>query len=242
MVWTIQAYCTLADVKLALDPSLGSADDTFISSLILQAQADLDIEIGYAFQQDGTALAPATRLYDGLAGDMSNQAIYSLWIDDLISLYGGGGCTPTPCGAIFETTTTTFLSSGGIWITGSIITNDITADVILKPNNFASYGIPANRMVRNSGLSFQTGTQNYKVLGIFGRPILPNQTYPGVPNDIMRACIRLAVHYYKMRDTNYADMMQEQGGIRERYTKGWPDDVKRVVAKYQHHRFVTRTN
>lgn len=241
MVWTTQSYCTLADVKLALDPNLGSTDDGFITSLITEAQADLDSEIGYSFQQDGTSSVPATRLYDGNPYEYSPRN-ESLWIDDLISLYGGGGCTPTPCGAVFEVVTTTYLSPSGIWVPGTTTTYDITADIILKPNNFASYNIPANRMVRFSGLGFNPGTQNYKVLGIFGRPILPGQTYPGVPNDIMRACIRLAVHYYKMRDTNYADMLQEQGGIRERYTKAWPDDVKRIVAKYQHHRFVTRTN
>lgn len=235
MAWTTQAYCTLADVKLALDPNLTTVDDTFISGLIAEAQADLDREIGYSFQQDGTSSVPATRLYDGSGND-------DLWIDDLVSLYGGGGCTPTPCGAVFETVTTTFLSAGGIWMTGSTITNDITADVILKPNNFSAYGVSARRMVRNSGLGFASGRQNYKVLGVFGEPILPGQVYPGVPNDLMRACIRLAVHYYKMRDTNYADMMQEQGGIRERYNKDWPADVLRVVANYQHTRFMARSS
>lgn len=233
MTWTTQAYCTLADVKLALDPNLGSTDDTFIAELIVQAQADLDSEIGYSFQQDGTSNTPATRIYDGAGLD-------SLWIDDLISLYGGGGCTPTPCGAVFETTRVTYLSTNGVWVPGTTTTYDITADIILQPNNYASYNIPARKMVRNSGLDFAAGKQNYKVMGIFGEPIITGQTYPGVPNDLSRACIRLVVHYYKMRDTNYADMMQEQGGIRERYTKDWPDDVKRIVAKYSHTRFLTR--
>lgn len=235
MTWTTQPYCLLSDVKLALDPNLTTVDDTFISGLIVQAQADLDREIGYSFQQDGTSVAPATRLYDG-------SGMNDLWIDDLISLYGGGGCTPTPCGAVFETVTTTYLSAGGFWVTGTTITNDVTADILLKPNNYAAYNTTARRMVRNSGLQFASGTQNYKVLGMFGQPILPGQTYPGVPNDLSRACIRLSVHYYKMRDTNYADMMQEQGGIRERYTKDWPDDVKRVVANYQHTRFLARSS
>lgn len=239
MAWTTQAYCTLADVKLALDPSLTTVDDTFIGSLILQVQADLDREIGYMFQQDGTSGTPATRLYDGGAG-MEDSDI--LEIDDLISLFTGAICTPpaTVCGAVFETTFTTFLSSQGIWVPGTVITTDITADIILRPNNYLAKNLPARQMIRNSGLQFSSGTQNYKVLGIFGRPQLPGQVYPGVPNDIMRAAIRLTTHYYKMRDTNYSDMLQEQGGIRERYTKEWPKDVLEIVAKYRHHRFVTR--
>jgi hypothetical protein len=229
LTWTAQPYASLTDVKMALDPALGGTDDTFLNSLISQAQADLDSAIGYSFQQDGTSGSPATRLYDGL-GDAS------LWIDDLISLFS------TTAGGVFETSLTTVLSSNGVWVTGSTITTDITADIILKPNNYAAYGQPANKMVRNSGLPFLSGTQNYKVLGIFGEPILSGQTYPGVPNDLMRACVRLVTHYYKMRDTNYADEMQERGGIRERYTKDWPKDVLRIVAKYSHTRFYTRTN
>lgn len=234
MTWTTQAYCLLADVKLALDPNLTGVDDTFLNSLILTAQMDLDAEIGYSFQQDGTATTPATRLYDGLG-------LTFLATDDLISLYGGGGCTPTPCGAVFETATNSFLGPSGFWITGTPVTTDITADIILKPNNYAAMGIAAHGMTRNSGLQFAQGNQNYKVLGIFGQPINAwGQIYPGVPADITRACIRLVIFYYKMRDTNYADLLQEQGGIREKFLKLWPVDVQRIVRKYQRTRFLTR--
>jgi hypothetical protein len=229
MAFTAQPYCTLADVKVALDPALTAVDDSFIETLIYEAQADLDREIGYSFQQDGTSGTPAIRLYDGLGA-------VDLWIDDLISPFSA------TVGAVFETSFTTFLSSQGVWITGSPIVTDITADIIYKPNNYAAYGLPARRMVRNSKLPFQEGYTNYKVLGIFGEPILAGQVYPGIPNDLMRACIRLCTHYYKMRDTNYADEMQERGGIREKYNKDWPKDVLRVVANYQHTRFVTRSS
>src|SRR6266567_974892 len=233
MAWTTQAYCTRADVKLALDPNLGATDDAFIDGLIVQAQGDLDGEIGYSFQQDGTSGTPASRLYDGMDQDF-------LAIDGLISLYGGGGCTPTPCGAVFEIAVNSFLSSGGIWITGTPVTTDITADIILKPNNYLAYGIPARKLTRNSGLAFVKGNQNYQVKGIFGQPIIAGQTYPGVPNDLSRACIRLVIFYYKMRDTNYADMVQEQGGVREKFLKTWPMDVQRIVRKYARVRFLTR--
>ncbi len=229
MSFTTQPYCTLADAKMALDPALTGVDDAFLNSLIVQAQADLDSAIGYSFQQDGTAGSPSTRLYDG-------DGTISLWIDDLLSLFN------TTSVSVFETSFNTFFSSNGIWVAGSPITTDITADIILKPNNYAAYGQPANKLVRNSKLPFQAGIQNYKVLGIWGEPVLPNQTYPGVPNDLMRACIRLVTHYYKMRDTNYADEMQERGGIREKYTKDWPKDVIRIVNKYAHTRFYTRVN
>lgn len=224
MSFTYQPYCNLSDVKLALDPAYASVspDDAFINTLISQAQADLDSEIGYGFYQDGTLISPATRTYDG-TGDTY------LWIDDLLSM-----------ATCIETSKNTYLSNGAIWVSGTVTTTDITADVILKPNNFASIGQPANKLVRNSGGYFAEGNQNYTVTGVFGEPILPGQLYSGVPNDVTRACIRLTVHYFKMRDTNYASEMQERGGIRQKYTIDWPDDVKRIVNKYAHTRFYTR--
>lgn len=223
MTWTTQAYCTLADVKLALDPNMGSQDDTWISTLIPQAQSDLDSEIGYSFQQDGTVGTPATRTYDG-SGDVF------LWTDGVVSLV-----------SVVEQFKTTYLSSGTVWQAGPTGTQDITADIILKPNDYISRQIPAHKMVRNSGMKFTQGFQNYVVSGIFGVPYLPGQVYTGVPNDITRACVRLTIHYFKMRDTAYADMVQAQGGIRERYLKSWPDDVMATCANYQRTRFFTHS-
>lgn len=209
-----------------LDPTMASPgpDDGYITDLIADAQADLDSEIGYSFQQDGTIALPAVRYYDGGGRD-------ALWIDDLLSLASPGG--------VIETNVVSYLS-GSTWVSQIASTQDITSDIVLRPNNFASLGQPANKMVRTSRSAFGEGIQNYKVSGVFGQPILPAQTYPGVPNDVSRACKRLAVHYFKMRDTNYADMLQESGNVRERYTKDWPADVKRIVAKYAHVRFLTR--
>src|SRR6266851_46877 len=227
MAWSTQVYCTTGDVKLFLDPNLGNTDDTFIGRSITQAQMDLDAEIGYSFQQDGTSGTPATRFYDGIGEDF-------LAIDDLVSLFS------TTAGAVFETAVNSFLSSGGIWITGTPVTTDITADIILKPNNYLASGVSARKMTRNSGLAFVKGNKNYTVKGIFGQPIITGQTYPGVPEDISRACIRLAIFYYKMRDTNYADLVAETGGVREKFLKTWPVDVQRIVRKYARTRFLTR--
>ena len=218
MTWTTQAYCTLADAKVALDPFMGTQDDTFLSSLIVQAQADIDREVGYTFQQDGTVGSPATRYYDG-------QGNHVLSIDDLLTLV-----------QVVFTYTPTSLSSNGVWTSGATFSQDITADIILKPNNT----IPAYQLQRRSGIPFDEGLQNYKVSGVFGEPVLPGQTYPGVPNDIMRATTRLVVHYYKMRDTAYSDMTQEQGGIRERYTKTMPVDVVEIIERYKRRFFIGR--
>ncbi len=233
MTWTTQAYCTLADVKLALDPQLGNTDDTFLTGLITTAQSDLDSEIGYMFQQDGTSGSPATRLYDG-------DGTYSLWTEDIVSV-----------ATVIETATVTYLAGNGVWVAGTTTTVDITADIILKPNNYAALNQPANKMVRNSGSPFLQGVQNYKVTGVFGQPYIAGQTYPGVPNDLSRACVSLVIHYYKMRDTNYADILSGTGpgmgagpggaDVRMRYVKGWPVDVRHVVNKYSHTRFLTRT-
>jgi hypothetical protein len=224
MTWTTQAYCTLTDVKTLLDPTLGTQDDTFLQTLIVQAQADLDNEIGFSFQQNGTTQSPVTYYYDG-------EGKPELWIDDLVSLT-----------SVIETYTVTYMAASGIWQTGTTQTYDITADVIVKPNNYAQLGVPGHKLVRNSGYEFKEGVQNYAVTGVFGQPYIAGQTYPGVPNDLSRACARLVVHYYKMRDTAYADMVQEQGNVRIHYSKDWPDDVKRVVAKYQHSPFFSRAH
>ena len=218
MTWTTQAYCTLPDVKAALDPFMGTNDDTFLNSLIVQAQAAIDREVGYPFQQDGTVGSPATRFYDG-------ENLNVLPIDDLITLT-----------QVVFTYTPTSLNTNGVWTSGTTVTQDITADIVLKPNNT----IPAYQLQRRSGILFDEGLQNYKVSGVFGEPQLPGQVYPGVPNDISRACVRLTVHLYKMRDTNYADMVQEQGGIRERYTKTMPVDVVEVLDRYKRRFFIGR--
>jgi hypothetical protein len=216
MAWTTQAYTTLADVKLALDPNLSTVDDSFLTGLILQAQAALDTEIGYPFQQDGTTGSPTTRYFDGTGKER-------LMIDDLIQL------SSTTSGAVLEINTPTSLSSDSIWVSGQITTTDITSDVVLKPNNT----IPAVALQRRSGIYFQEGLQNYSITGIFGQPVLPGQQYPGVPNDVWRACTRLVTHYYKMRDTNYADMMQATNGVREKYVKSMPVDVVEVIQRYR---------
>jgi hypothetical protein len=223
MTWTTNPYCTRSDVKLMLDPNMGAQDDGFIDNLIIMAQANIDSEIGYAFQTDGTVNTPSTRSYDG------GNATF-LWIDGLITLT-----------QVIEKVYFTYLNNNTLWVTGPTSTTDITADIILKPNDYASRGLPAHKLVRNSGLSFQSGTQNIVVSGVWGWPVTNDQIYPGIPNDIGRATARLAVHYFKMRDTAYADIVQSQGGIREKYDKGWPKDVMETIANYQRTRFYTHS-
>lgn len=223
MAWTNNPYCTLADVKLLLDPNMGTQDDTFLSGLITMAQANIDSEIGYAFQTDGTVQSPSTRHYDGSEDTF-------LWIDNLLTL------VQVQVFVYF-----TYLNNNIVWVSGPTTTTDITADVILKPNDYVSRGLPAHKMVRNSGLTFPAGTQNIVVSGVWGWPTTSDQIYPGVPNDISRATARLTAHYFKMRDTAYADIVQSQGGIREKYDKGWPKDVMETITNYQRTRFYTHS-
>lgn len=226
MTWTTTAYTTLADVKLMLDPNITTVDDTFLTYLIGVSQEAIDSELGYMFQQDGTVGTPASRTYDG-TGD------YFLWIDDMVSMAATNGVT--------ETYYNTYLAGGTTWVAGAAQTTDITADIILKPANAIAHELPYHKLQRNSGLNFAAGVNNYVVSGIFGQPILPDQTYPGVPNDISRACARLVVFYYKMRDTSYADIVQSQGGVRQHFSKTWPLDVKQTIDNYQRTRFYTHS-
>lgn len=227
MAWTSTAYCTRADVIQMLDPNLNSTDFVFLDYLIGIAQEAIDSELGYSFQQDGTTNTPASRTYDG-TGE------YWLWIDDLVSLATVNGVT--------ETYYNTYLAGGTTWQAGAVQTTDITADIILKPANALSHEIPYHKLQRNSGLNFAAGTNNYVVSGVFGQPILSDQMYPGVPNDISRACARLVIFYYKMRDTSYADIVQSQGGVRQHFVKSWPMDVMQVLDNYQRTRFYTHGN
>lgn len=208
MALSTNPYCDVEDVKTALDPQMGTTDDPFIQQLIVQAQSVIDAAIGYSFQQDGTPTAPVTRLYDG-----SNPR--SLVVDPMQLLT-----------QVVEVQRVTQIGSNGVWQLGSILTVDITADCVLTPNNNPTPFI----LKRISGVEFLTGLQNYQVTGVFGQPV--------PPAGIQRATIRLAVHWFKMRDTNYADTMSEQGGVREKYQKSIPDDVKEIISFYKHSLFV----
>lgn len=227
MAWTTNPYCTLSDVKVALDPNMDTTNDSWIADLIIQAQTDLDREIGYPFQTDGTIASPTTRMFNG-------EDLDTLWIDTCLYIASTGG--------VIEKQVDTVLGAGGVWITTQVSTIDITADSLLLPNNVS----PQYMLKRNSGLPFADGTQNYLVTGVWGWPPMPGggalygQKYAGIPADITRATARLAVHYFKMRDTNYADMMQD-GNIRERYDKLMPVDVQQVIERYKRRKFVTRS-
>jgi hypothetical protein len=85
------------------------------------------------------------------------------------------------------------------------------------------------QLKRLSGLSFQEGLQNYKILGVFG--------YPSIPPDITRACVRLTTHYVKIRDTNYSDVVAETGSVRQHYTKQMPNDVEEILERYKKRTF-----
>jgi len=211
-MFTSSPYATLGQVKVAIDPNMTTTDDAFLQDLLIQAQADIDREIGYQFQTDGTLALPATRLYDGQGTD-------TLLIDDCLSLV-----------TVKEVQRSTYLNGSGYWQLGSTLTYDITADCVLKPNNL----IPAYMLKRISGLYFTQDIQNYTLTGIFGQP--------SIPADITRITVRLAVHYYKMRDTDYANMLQEQGGIRLRYVQKMPDDVVEVINRYKRRLIIGRSD
>src|SRR5437870_1640028 len=67
MAYTTNPYCTVSQVASALNLSSNTlANDTpWLSELITEAQSDIDTELGFSFQTDGTGGSPASRLYDG---------------------------------------------------------------------------------------------------------------------------------------------------------------------------------
>jgi hypothetical protein len=84
---------------------------------------------------------------------------------------------------------------------------------------------PSFLLKRLSENPFYIGRQNYVVKGVWGQP--------AIPPEVSRACARLVVHWYKMRDTNYTDTIAEQGFVRMRFQKKLPDDVQEVIDAYR---------
>lgn len=122
------------------------------------------------------------------------------------------------------------LSVLGADVTGAYVVNttttDITADCVLGPPNAE---VPFF-LERLSGFRFARGTRNYEVHGIFGRASLPA--------DITRACVRLAGHYYRMRDAAYQDTTANAQFGQMRYRTQMPWDVVNILDRYKRRVFV----
>lgn len=121
-----------------------------------------------------------------------------------------------------ETTYNTMLGANGIWVSGTTQVLDITADIFMQPNNVT----PQNLLRRRSHLPFAEGAQNYAVTGTFGQP--------SIPQDITRACARLAIHYYKMREANYTDQVADgQFGKGIKFIPAMPEDIAQVLDRHK---------
>lgn len=104
-------------------------------------------------------------------------------------------------------------------------TYEITADCVLGPTNSpVKY-----QLLRKSGEIFSPGVQNYTITGTFG--------FDAIPLDATRACIRLVIHMYKMRDTNYADMVLEVGNVIQHFSKNLPADIENILNNLKHRNF-----
>jgi hypothetical protein len=207
MTWTTNPYAALTDVHEALDLQ-STSDDTWIQGLLNQAQDAIDAYVGYPFQTDGTVQTPATRVYNGSDTEV-------LLIDRCTSI-----------SQVTEVQYNIIMGSNGSYYQSNSTTVDITADVVLGPPNYTASRLQSGYVLyRKSGYPFILGKQNYTVSGIFGIPL--------IPPDITRACIRLVVHYYKMRDTNYSDTIAETGSVRQHYTKNMPPDVCEILERYR---------
>ena len=206
MVVTANQYCGLNDVKWLLAMK-SSADDAWIQSLIPQAQAFIDGEVGFSFQTDGTLAVPSVRTYDG----NNRDRIYTGYIQQIIQ--------------VTERYVAIAVDLFGTYSLSTTPAQDITADCFIGPSNRT----PGWDLRRYSGTTFSPGVQNYTISGIFG----PSS----IPPDITRACARMVVHFMKMRDSSYADALNEQGGIRIKYSKKTPEDVQEILDNYRLHVF-----
>src|SRR5579875_1599566 len=148
MAFTTNPYCTLQQVKNALDLQKTS-QDAWIQELIEEAQSTLDREIGYSFQTDGTTQSPATRYYDGTGEN-------ELFIDFCISI-----------SQVLETSYDVLLDSFGVYQVADIVTTDITTDCYLLPNNAGARNEPYYKIRRLSGYESNPGHRNYIIKGVF---------------------------------------------------------------------------
>lgn len=206
MSYTTNPYCTVQQVYTALDLSTQAQtnDAAWITNdLMPEAQAAIDSYLGFSFQTDGTIQTPANRVYSG----KGTRMLYM--IERCISF-----------SQVLETYYDVIQDSNGTFYSGTPTTRDITADCVLGPDNTN----PSLYLVRKSEIEFYRGVQNYQVKGVFGRP--------SIPGDISRACVRVVVAWYKMRDTNYSDYIIE-GMVRQHYTRTLPEDVVEFLDKYK---------
>jgi hypothetical protein len=111
---------------------------------------------------------------------------------------------------------------------------DITWDVHPAFDGSANHAII---LYRNYGV-FEYGLKNIQVSGVWGRCW---DTDP-VPQDIARAARRLAVHFWKIRDTGYADVQGTRQTGRVTYHKDIPKDVQMVLNRNRPRTFLSRTD
>jgi hypothetical protein len=208
MAWTTNPYCDLADVKTAMNVT-ATTDDAWITELISEAQADIDRELGFSFQQNGPGV---TNVYNG------NNSEY-LWIDECLAIT-----------QVLQTTYNPYLGNNNVYTLGNPVTEDITADCILQPNNKT----PQYLLTRITGLPFDFGKQNYAVTGTWG--------YAEIPIPITRACKLLTIHYFKRRDASYGQMTSvKQYGQKTQFPVDMPEEVCRIIDKYKPRYFLSRT-
>ncbi len=110
---------------------------------------------------------------------------------------------------------------------------DVTWDVVASQND-QGYAI---LLARNFGV-FPIGILNIQIAGVWGRTL----DTQAVPPPIARANRRLAVHWYRMRDTSYADTMltKETGTVS--YRKDIPQDVQEILKRYRPRSFRSRSS
>lgn len=210
MALTNKAYTTVDDVKTAMSLST-STDDDFIQQIIGQAQKQIDEYLGFNFQTEGTAAAPATRVFDGNGG-------YQLLIDPMLSLSSVKIRTYSYSTDPDTLDVTRTSSDGG----------DISGSIFLGPA-----GLDFGFILERVNNTFPLAKRNIVVSGVWGK-------FATVPADIKRACTRLAIHYYKQRDANYQNKTaNEQMGMMV-FTQSMPKDICEILDPHKPRIFRTR--
>lgn len=139
-----------------------------------------------------------------------------------------GDCVAGSVTQVLEKSYAVYWNGMGVGQVAPVTQQDITADCLLGPNNWPV----GYKLSRISGTPFVRGVQTYTVAATFGNPTIPPA--------IARATARIVAHWYKMKDTAYADSIIDQANVRTKYTKQLPADVIEVLEAYKRRTFVSR--
>lgn len=203
----INDYCTLAEVKAAIDPGMTTSYDTQLGDFITRASRMIDRFTG---REPGAycVTTDTTRYFNG-------DGTRALWVDELV--------TVTSLYVLESGNADTVSESGGNYTTWT------TSDYLLWPYNAADKLQPYNRVEVNPSSTkvyFPPGYRTVKITGKFGYATT-------IPDDINIATVIEVSRMFRRGQQGFADTSTIQELSQVRYTKGLDPSTVTLLAPYK---------